>query len=199
MNSKGLVLFLVVAVIAALLLGLFALMAAMDARQLALSVIVVEEVNSLSTPVLDEESGAYSFLAMYDVSIANMSGPPVILTSIEKGKTGGGFLSLLRGEEVVTAKVDEKAFVSSDGVTTIKANPKLLKTLMHSDMGQRQEINLALEAGETRVIHIGVMVQPFDEAGNIAANVALVSWQLNFDNGKTYIFRRGFPIYPIQK
>jgi hypothetical protein len=198
MNSKILMIFTIVLAIAAIIIGLMAFSMATNAEQLALSEIVVEEVNSLSTPVLDEESGEYTFLTMYDISIANMSGPSVTLTDIEKAKSGGGFLTLLQGENYVSDEVNERALVSAEGIAAIKANPGVLKDLLKSDMGESFSANLKIEAGETKILHIGVALKPYGDGKEPLAKVVLASWKLNFDNNKTYVFRRGFPIYPIQ-
>jgi len=199
MKSRGFILFIAVVAIAALVVGLLALNAAGNARQLALSEVAVEEVNSLNTPVFDEASGAYKFLALYDISIANMSGPAVTLTHIKKVQSGGGFLTLLKGEEVVSADVQEKAIVSEQSSAAVQANPKLLKSLLSDNAGDDYAANMKIEPGETKLIHLGVLMHPFTDAGTSLANVALASWKLEFSNGKTYVFRRGFPIYPIQK
>ena len=199
MKSKSLLGVLVVLAAAALVVGVIALKTAKNAQQLALSEFVVDEVNSLSTPVLDENSGGYSFLTMYDISIANMSGPALTLTSVQKAHSGGGFLTLLSGEDVVDDDVEERAFVSDKNIAAIKANPGLLKGLLKSDMGESYSTAVAIEPGETKILHVGVVLNPYSDDGEPVAKVALASWQLNFDNGKTFVFRRGFPIYPIQK
>jgi len=196
MKSKGFLIVVALLSIAALIMGTVAFFTAQSAKVLALSEIAVEEVNVLSTPVLDEDSGAMTYLTMYDISLANMSGPPVILKSITKAKTGGGFLTLLKGENAVSENASEKAFVSGSNISTIKANPKLLKDLIKTDMGESYSAEIVIEPGETKVVSMGVAFSPFDENGELIANIALVSWQLNFSNGKTFIFRRGFPIYP---
>lgn len=198
MKSNGLLLFATLLAVAALIVGVLALNTANTAKTLALSEIVVEEVNSLTTPVLNEGSGEFSYLTMYDVSIANMSGPAVTLEKISKAKKGGGFLTLLKGEEIVAADVNAKAFITEQSSSAIKANPRLLKEAPQSDMGEAAPVDLVIEPGETKVLHLGVSLQPFVQGGAVA-NVALVSWRFEFDNGKSYVFRRGFPIYPLRK
>ncbi|MBN1561943.1 hypothetical protein JW998_16950 [candidate division KSB1 bacterium] len=183
--------------IAGILLGGLALSQARSARQLALSEVIVEEVNSLSTPVFDQDSGQYSYLTLYDISIANMSGPRLTLQRVKKA-TGAGFLAMLKGKDVVSLKVNEKAFVSDVGSTAVKNEPRLLKTVGQQDMGESSTVNIVIEPGETKVLHLGLTLQPFDADAQPLAHVALVAWELEFDNGKSYIFQRGFPIYPVK-
>lgn len=184
--------------LAGVVVGLVALQTANNARNLALSEVVVEEVNALTTPVFDEESNTFAYLAIYDISVANMSGSAVHLISVEPATTAGGFLTLLKGEEVVSADVKERAFVGADGVSAVKANPALIKKLMKGGAEEAFQ-SRTLELGESAVVHLGLLLHPYDDAGQPAANLALASWQLTFDNGKTYIFRRGFPLYPVTK
>ncbi len=197
MKSNALLSLVALLAVIALIVGVLALNTANTAKTLALSEIVVGEVNSLSTPVLNEEDGALSYLTVYDISIANMSGPAVTLEKISRAESGG-FLTLLKGEDVVAADVKARAFVTEQSSSAIKANPKLLKDIPQSDMGDAVEIGLVIEPGQTKVLHLGVSMQPFSDDG-VVANMALVSWRFEFDNGKSYIFRRGFPIYPLRK
>ena len=183
--------------IAAIILGLVALREARYAQQLAMSEIIVEEVNSISTPVFDQETGQYSYLALYDISIANMSGPQVVLKSIKKSTSDAGFLTLLNGQDIVSHDVNENAFVSTKGSSEIKQNPRLLKTVGQEDMGEGADVNLILEPGETKVMHIGLRLVPYNADNQALASLALVSYELLFDNGKSYIFQRAVPIFPI--
>lgn len=198
MKSNALTIVVGLVAVVALVVGFVALNQAKTAQQLALSEIVVEEVNSLSTPILSEETNTYSFLAMYDISITNMSGPTVTLTSVKKSTTGAGFLALLDGANVVTVEVNEKAFISEQGSSAIKANPRLLRTIAQHDMGDEASVNMTMNSGETKVLHIGLILEPYSAENETLARMALVSFELEFDNGKSYIFQRGFPIYPVK-
>lgn len=184
--------------VAALVVGITALNQANTAQDLALSDIVIEEVNSLSTPILSEETNDYSFLTLYDISVANMSGPRVTLKSVKKSTTGAGFLTLLKGTEVVTVQVNERTFTSEQSSSAIKADPRLLKTIGKQDMEDGEEVNLTIEPGETKIVHVGIILEPYSADKDAQVNMALVSYELEFDNGKSYIFQRGFPIYPIK-
>ncbi len=198
MKSNALTIVVGLVAVVALVIGFVALNQAKTAQLLALSEIVVDEVNSLTTPILSEETNTYSFLAMYDISITNMSGPTVTLTSVKKSTTGAGFLALLDGENIVTVKVNEKAFMCEYGSSAIKANPRLLKTIAQQDMGDEAAANLTMNSGETKVLHVGVILEPYSAENQTLARMALVSFELEFDNGKSFIFQRGFPIYPVK-
>lgn len=185
--------------IAAMVVGVVALHQAKIARALALSEIVVEEVNAISTPVYHEETNKYSYLTLYDISIANMSGPPIKLVRVAKATSGAGFLSLLKGPDLVNAHVNAKAFQSDKGSAAIRNEPRLLKSIGIEDMGHAAEVGMTIAPGETKVIHVGLTLEPYAADMTAVANMALVSFELLFDNGKSYVFQRGFPIYPIQQ
>jgi len=197
MKSNAFVIVVGIISIAALILGFLAMNQAKTAKELALSEINIEEVNSLNTPVLNEETNTYSFLTLYDISVANMSGPAVTLVSLKKASQGAGFLTLLKGQDVVAIDVKEKAFLSEKSSSAIKADPRLLKSIGNEDMGDGVKVNVAIAPGETKVIHIGISLDSYDADKELLANMALVSFELEFDNGKSYFFQRGFPIYPI--
>lgn len=199
MKSNSIAALVLIVALAALVVGVMALTAAHSAKELALSQVVVEEVNSLTTPVYDEESRVYSFLSLYDISIANMSGPAVTLTTISKAQSGGGFVMLLRGKEAIASDVHAKTIVSEHSSGAVKANPKLLKDMPAVDAGDNYAADLKINPGETKVLHLGLSLQPFTEEGEAVANMALVSWKLQFSNGKSFFFRRGFPIYAVRQ
>lgn len=198
MKSHALNVVIGIIAIAALVVGIMALQQAKSARELALSEISIEEMNSLSTPVLNEETNAYSYLTLYDISIANMSGPSVTLQAVKKATSGAGFLAMLKGQDVVSVQVHAKAFISEKSSSAIKADPRLLKTIGQTDMGEDEELDLTIDPGETKIIHIGIALEPYDANKEALANMALVSFELAFTNGKNYSFQRGFPIYPIK-
>jgi hypothetical protein len=198
MKSHLITVLLALLAIVGIILGAMALRQAHIARQLALSEIVVEEANSMSTPVFDQDTNHYSYLTLYDISIANMSGPTVTLRRVRKSAASGGFLAMLKGNEVVSLQVNEKAFVSAQGSAAIKNDPRLLKSIGQQDMGESASVNIEIKPGEAKVLHIGLTLEPYDINMQALADVALVSWELEFDNGKSYIFQRGFPLYPIK-
>lgn len=199
MKKHGLSILGLVVAIVAVGLAVYAIQLAKTAQRWAISELLVEEHNSLHTPVYDEERSAYGFVTVYDISISNISGPAVMLNHVAKSQQGSGFLAFLRGEEVVSLDTEATAFISPWSSSQIQADPKRLKELMDQDMEQAEEVNLSLKPGETKIIHVGVVLQPYDETHSPLANMALTSFELAFDNGKSYTFRRGFPIYPIQK
>lgn len=197
MNQFKSVYFMLVGVVA-LALAVLALYNAQVAKNLALSEITLEERSPLLTPVYNEEKGTYTFLAIYEVSLTNTSGPAVTLTSISKEMSGAGFLVPLNGEEVAGTVLDYKAFIVNSTLTEIMANPKLLKSIVEKDMGESCAMNLPLAPGASKSVRFGVSVNAYDSAGGPVAQVVLLSYRLSFDNGKSLIFRRGFPIQPLQ-
>ncbi|MBN1482324.1 hypothetical protein EH223_09015 [candidate division KSB1 bacterium] len=194
-----LLLLIAILAIGALVVSFVALNRAQSARELALSEIIVEEANSMSTPVYHEETNKYGYLTLYDISIANMSGPALKLDRVAKTTSGVGFLSLLKGPDLVNAQVNAKAFISEKGSAAIKNEPRLLKSIGLEDMGDAVEVGMTIAPGETKVIHLGLTLEPYTADMRAVANMALVSFELLFDNGKSYIFQRGFPIYPLQQ
>ena len=190
------VFFMLIALVA-LALAVVALYSAHDARKLALSEITVEERVPLLTPIFNEETGTWSYIALYDVNITNMCGPDIILTSISKETTGGGFLVPLKGEEIISCPMTYKAFVVEPSFKEIMANPRLLKTLFHNDMGESAAVDLHLAAGATKSVRFGVSLDAYDSAKQPLAQVVLVSFRLLFNNGKSYLFRRGVPVQPL--
>ncbi|MBN1465852.1 hypothetical protein JXA02_08835, partial [candidate division KSB1 bacterium] len=128
----------------------------------------------------------------------NMSGPRLTLLRVKKATTGVGFLAMLNGQDVVSLDLDEKAFVSDATITAVKNEPRLLKTVGQQDMGESTSVNIVIEPGETKVLHLGLKLNPYDANLQPLAHVGLVAWEFEFDNGKSYFFQRGFPIYPVK-
>ncbi len=182
---------------AALLLSIVALIQIRETKQLALSEVAVEEENFFAGPIWDEETQTLQYLALFDLSITNHSGPAVELTAIRKSPSANQFLTLLKGEEVLAGDVGKRAFLTPHGIGEIKANPRLLKESAR-DMGEAATPRLAIGSGQSRLVHLAVLLSPYNEQRQAEATTALCSFDLIFDSGKVYRFRRAFPIVPLQ-
>ncbi|NOY59920.1 MAG: hypothetical protein GXO75_13470 [Calditrichaeota bacterium] len=182
----------------ALIVAAVALYNAGIARQIALSQISVEERNSLATPVFDQQKGTWSYLAIYEVSVNNLGGPDITLDNVSKVSEGAGFLVLLRGQEIVNSALNYKAFLVKPTIGEIRANPKLIKTVAQTDIGAVIPLNLLIKNGESKTIRLGVLLDAYDKENKPIARVVLLSYRFNFSNGKSYLFRRGFPIQPLK-
>ncbi len=183
--------------VAALIVGLMAWLQASKARNLALSELEIEERDALSTPLLDQESGEYGYVSIYDISITNVSGPAVTLKEISKLRDNANFVVTLRGEKVVTPQTDPSAFLPDVSINEIEQNPKLLREMIKEDIGDAAEVDMHIKPGQTKSVRVGVFLKPYDEEKQPVANVVLTSFRLEFENGKSYVFRRGFPVLPI--
>jgi len=201
MNNRGVIqpLYAVFISLFALIVATIALFIAKETKQLALSEITVEDRNSLVTPVFDQELGQWSYLAIWELSVTNQSGPPISLKSIEKVKEGSGFLVPLLKQEIVSKNIPYKSFLCDHSITEIRSNPKILKEVASKDMGEEAKVNLPISPGESKTIRLGITLKPYGDNNRPLASVILVSYKLQFSNGKSYVFRRGFPIQPIKQ
>ncbi len=199
MNRTPLLIVVFVISLAALVLSIVAIINLNKVRDLALSEIVIEERDALSTPVLDQASQQYGFVTIYEIDVTNISGPDVKLNRIQKSQEGSGFIVPVKEGKVLSKNLNAKAFVSSYSISEIKENPKRLRELTREEMGDRYETRLSLKRGESRSIRVGVSLDPYNENNQPVADLVLTSFEFVFDNGKSYVFRRGFPVYPLQK
>lgn len=183
----------------ALVIAVIAMIQAKSANDIALSEIVVEEKNHLVTPVYDENSKTYSYLAIYEISFTNNSGPQVIVEKIEKIEDGGGYFVALKGKAFSDADLGAKAFIVEPSLKEIAQSPKLLKKISSREMGAEKRLNIPLGPAKTQTLRIGVSLNPYDQNDKALANMVLLSFRFEFSNGKTSVFRRGFPIQPIRQ
>lgn len=181
-------------VAAALVLSLMSLNRSNKAYKLALSDVQIEERNTLMTPVFDQETEQWSFLAIYEIGLTNQGPDKVVLTEIAKVTDGMGFLVPLKGSDIVDKSPDYKAFLVDPTLTDIRTNPKLIKTISANDMGDMQTLKLELASGQTRSVRFGVLVNAYDANKAPIAQMILLSFRLKFDDGRIKIFRRGFPV-----
>jgi hypothetical protein len=198
MDQTKSIFFMLIGLIA-LAVAVMALFSARTAQQLALSEVTLEERSPLLTPVFNEGTNTWSYLAIYDVNITNVSGPEVKLTSISKENSGTGFLVPLKGEEVLNTPLPYKAFMVEPTLSQIMADPKLLKTIVEQDMGQSVSLNVDLPPGASKSVRFGVSIAAYDNSNQPIAQVVLLSYRFQFDNGKSLLFRRGFPVQPLGK
>lgn len=165
-------------------------------RQIALSEISIEEHNSLITPVFDQASEQMNFVAIYELGVSNLSGPDIVLETIEKADDLD-FIVGLKGPDVVNVDLKGKAFLVEPALSEIQSNPRLLTDLNQNSIAEKADVNTKVQAGKSKKIRVGFYLSPYQEQESLV-NMALVSFKLTFSNGKTSYFRRGFPIQPLQ-
>jgi hypothetical protein len=197
-QSKNVVFLVALLSVIAIALSAIALFNANSAKKLALSEITVEEQNSLTTPVFDQSSQSWSFIALYELNVTNQSGPAATIEQLAKVNEGSGFIVPLKGQEILGNKIEHSAFLFNNPIAEIQANPRLLKDVTKNDIGESAQIAVHLENGSSKAVRFGVSLKAYNEENEPLAQVVLVSFKLIFDSGKTYTFRRGFPIPPIK-
>ncbi|MBD3376404.1 hypothetical protein GF406_15320 [candidate division KSB1 bacterium] len=180
----------------ALGLSIFILTFIEDIKKIALSEISVEEHNSLITPVFDQASEQMNFVAIYELGVSNLSGPDIVLETIEKADDLD-FIVGLKGPDVVNIDLKGKAFLVEPALGEIQSNPRLLTNLHQNPIAEKADVNTALQAGKSKKLRVGFYLSPYQDQESLV-NMALVSFKLTFSNGKTSYFRRGFPIQPLQ-
>ena len=105
-----------------------------------------------------------------------------------------GFVVALNGADVVSVDMNEKAFLVEPTLIELQQNPKLIPLLSSNAMQDHADVEMILEPGKSVALRLGVMLEPYDAAKETVAQMVLVSFQIEFSNGKTWQFRRGIPI-----
>ncbi len=183
----------------ALLVATIALMMSREARSIARSEIRIEERNALTTPVYDEETEQWSFLAVFELSFTNVSGPEVQLARISTLDQGGGFVLPLKGDEVMDTELNPETFLVDPTLVDIRNNPALVRDLDSGQFEGESRLDLTLPHGQTKTIRLGTMVYPYlSESREQKATMILASFEFRFSTGKTDLFRRGFAIPRLQ-
>lgn len=194
MNSPFRSLAVLLIALFALLVAAVALYQARTAKELALSDLTVEENNSLITPLYDQETGAWSYLAIYDIAVTNLSGPTLQWLYVQQNQKGGGFLVGVKNGELTAPSLAFTAFHCEPTLAEIQANPKLIRDLVKKEFTHPLMFNYALHAGESKSVRLGVMVQAFDQQQRPLVDTVLLSFGLTFDHDRQYTFRRAFPV-----
>ncbi len=184
--------------IIALGIAVMGLFKANQAFQLALSDIELEERNTLMTPVYDEATQSWAFLAIYETSITNQGPASFSLKSIEKMSDGAGFLIPLAGQKILDINLSSKAFLVKPSINEIQQNPRLIKSLTEQNFDTQADVDLLIESGQSKSVRFGVMVNAYNADKDPLAQMLLLSLKLNFDNGKIRVFRRGIPVQPLK-
>jgi len=182
----------------ALLVAVIALYQAKTARGLALSDLVIEENNSLITPVYDEQTNSWSHLAIYEISVTNLAGPMLHWLSLQPLGGPADFLVALRGGEVVAPSPACQVFACEPTLSQIQADPKLIRELSKTPLNGPVPVQYTLAPGQSKSIRLAVRVQAYDHQQQPLADMVLVSFELIFDHERHYIFRRGFPIQAVK-
>jgi len=182
----------------ALFIAVIALYRANIAHQLALSDLSIEESNALIPPLYDESDGSWTYLAVYELSVANLSGPPVHWLSIGPAQDAGGFLKGLKNGGIVSPALSYRAFLCAPTLADLQADPKLIRGVTEKPITGTTPLDYTLAAGENRTLREGVIVQTYDAQQTALADMVLFSLDLFFDHHRRYTFRRGFPVQPLK-
>ncbi|HNW58547.1 MAG TPA: hypothetical protein PKI62_02585 [bacterium] len=191
------ILTLLIALIA-LIVATAALMIARESRQLALTTLQVDEGESLTFPVYDEEHSQYGFLILGELQVTNSGGPAVVLTRLAKADAGSGWLVALQGQNVAASDLHARLFLLDRPLQEYQENPRLLKERWGGDLAAA-ELRQALPPGAGKQIRYGIFLAPYDAAGAPRAGMVLISLRLEFDNGKSQLFRRAYPVPPLAR
>jgi len=184
--------------LAALFISVLAYKQSEKAIQISLSEISVEEKNTFTTPVYDEASKTWNYLAIYEIGITNQGGPPAELTSVKKSSEGSGFIVALKGDEVVNKDIEHSFFLVDASIQEILSDPRLIRKFQEKSSIFSIDMGIKITSGETKTFRIGSILQIYgDDPARPLADMLLLSYELSFANGKNYIFRRGFPVRPV--
>ncbi|MDZ7724359.1 MAG: hypothetical protein U5R06_16540 [candidate division KSB1 bacterium] len=164
----------------------------------ATSELSFQEKLILNNPVLDQETGRYGMIAIYEFRVTNDAGPAVTLESVNATDPASGFVVALKNEKVIGKDLDAGLFRVPFSVEEIKNDPAKLRESMKTG-GTRIKINDSLEPGTTQTYRIGVSLFPYDKSKQTKANLVLISLTFDFDNLKRYTKRQGFPIIPLEQ
>jgi hypothetical protein len=198
MKKKLPLLYTLLISLVALVVAVIALYQAKTARSLALSDLVVEENNSLITPLYDEQTNSWSHLAIYEISVTNLAGPPLQWISLQPSAGPADFLVALKGGQVVAPSLACQVFACEPTLSQIQANPKLIRELANTPLSRAIPVRCSLAPGESKTIRMAVRVQAYDSRQQPLADMVLVSFDLTFDHERNYVFRRGFPIQAVE-
>ncbi len=180
----------------ALIVAVYTLYQSSIIRKIALTHIDVQERNSLLTPFFDQESGKNGFLAIYEIAVDNHGATTIALESVDQLSDVSEFVIPLKGEAVVDQSISAKWFLVDAKISDIQSDPRLLKNAI-KDMDKSMPVAMEIKPGQTKTIRVGLVLDAYDKDKKALADVMLVSFQLVFDHGRAYYFRRGVPIPPI--
>jgi len=181
----------------ALTVAAIALFFSIKTRKDTLSEVTVEERNSLTSPVLDEQTGDWVFVAIHEVSFTNEGSRTVAVEDVAQTKKGSGFLVSLRQGEIVSQNIPYSAYLVTPRIEEIRANPRLLRSIGEIGLDESYKLDLTIEPGETKLLRLGVTLEPYDSKFHNLVDMVLLSYEIKFSNGKQRIFRRGVVIPPI--
>lgn len=183
--------------VAAMILAVIALLFSIKTRWDALSEVSVDERDTLTSPVFDEKTGNWSYVAIFETNLTNEGSRKVVLRSVVKADNGAGFMVSLKQGEVENGEIQHSAFFVTPEIAEIKANPRLLRSIGQNKMDKKIKLDLFIGPGETKRLRFGVALEPYDRDQQNLADMVLLSFEMKFSTGKRRIFRRGVTIPPI--
>ena len=187
----------VVLALAALLLSVYVIVNINNLMRAATSELSFQEKLVLNTPVLDEQSGQYGIIAIYEFRITNDAGPLVKLLSVEGSEQTSGFVVALKGDKVLGQDFGAKLFAVPYTAQEIQEEPAKLRECMKNG-GDKIIFDEAIKPGATHNIRMGVSLYPYDNERKAKTNLVLISLMFKFDNLKNYTRRQGFPIVTFE-
>ncbi len=183
--------------LAALVVAVIALVTAKGAKEMALSEVTIEEGETVTLPLFDEEQNRFSFLVLVELHISNQGGPAVELLQLSRNLADAGFLIGLKNQEIQSGDLKPQFYAIEQPFSELQANPRLLKDVLKQSPVQDIPIRHTLESGQSRTVRYAVHFFPYDDGKRTLADLVLISTRLTFANGAIRMMRHGYPILPL--
>lgn len=196
-NAQSAAFLILLIALVALVVAVIALVTAKGAREIALSEVTVEEGETVTLPLFDEEQERFSFLVLVELHITNQGGPAVEVLQLSRNTSDAGFLVGLKNQEIQSGDLKPQFHAIEQPFSELQANPRLLKEALRQNPLHDIPIRHMLESGQSKTVRYAVHFFPYDDGKQNLADLVLISTRLTFANGAIRMMRHGYPILPL--
>ena len=155
--------------------------------------IQMAEVGAYSGRIFDSQVQRLRMLAIHPVLVTNAGGRRTTLIGF-RPRVGLPPLVALHGEQQASPDFQVDFFVTDKIAAEIAQSPQAIGARENLPLDRLALLNIALEGGDSKVVTVAFLADPYDETGVRLADYVLITLEAVFADGTTRLVTSAFRV-----
>ena len=155
--------------------------------------IQMAEVGAYSGRIFDSQVERLRMLAIHPLLVTNAGGRRTTLIGF-RPRAGLPPLVALRGEQHLSPDFPVDFFVTDKIAAEIAQSPQAIRARENLPLDRLALLNIALEGGDSKVVAVAFLADPYDKTGARVAEYLLFTLEAIFADGTTRLLTSAFRV-----